>query len=204
MHNTDEELNLLESGESPPAQEVAEASDEGSESVGELGIFDLLLAEGQAAIEERALLKANKKLLAHGKLSKADAERLKLTIEEIEVGQTWEDVANVAMFAKQTCNCGSKQTFFVQFLLEQKHLREKGAFRWSAISAPKGGNLPKRTTFEYTATLICPSCAGEFGWEVEEAKEFKKTSGEDVLGDSTDGLVDDLLDLIEGGRNETL
>ena len=161
------------------------------EEAGELDIFDILLVEGQAAVEERALLKANKKLLAHGKLSKADAERLKSAIDEIEVGQTWEDVANIAMFAKQTCNCGEKQTFFVQFLLEQKHKREKGAFRWSAITAPKGGNLPKWTTFEVINTLVCPACASEFGWEVKTAREFRKTSGEEFLL----GLEEDLKSL---------
>ena len=175
--------------------------EEKEEEDSELDIFDQLLSEGKTILEERALLKANKKLLARGKLSRVDAERLKSAIDEIESAQTWEDIANVAMFAKQTCNCGEKQTFFVQFLLEQKHKREKGAFRWTAIPVPKGGDLPKRTTFEVINTLICPACADEFGWEVEKAKEFGKTSGEELLLDS-EGKLGQLLEAEEGEEEE--
>ena len=154
-------------------EELMEA-DEADEADGaEADPLDALLEESMGAVREAKEAKAARERAKRGGQTAAeqaeDAER----IRRWELANEWKAVANVAVFDRYTCACGSSQLVFSQLMVRQSHRHLRDSQRWQASTKNSAG-LPSETVVRERAVMMCAGCAPAHGFNMQNPTIWKE------------------------------
>lgn len=117
---------------------------------------------GDAAKLKREAL--NMRLSARTRQRAADELR---SIQAIIEAETWQIVRCAAMFAEQHCDgCGSIHYNFLQYMQEERKIRDPRSARWVRVLIPADG-LERETIIQPLTTHICSDCCAEHGFDVD-------------------------------------
>ena len=96
----------------------------------------------------------------------AAAEEYK-SIQAIVEADMWEAVRSGAMFAEQACDgCGSVHYNFLQYMQEERRVRDHHTRRWVRVGLPNPG-LPKETIIQPLKCHVCADCCDDHGFNVK-------------------------------------
>ncbi len=134
--------------------------------------FDMLNAEiAEATKTSRLKADAGKlKKQAHNmrlspQMRQAAADEFK-SIQAIVEANEWELVRVGAMFTEQACDgCGSIHHNFLQYMKEERKVRDKHTRRWVRIGKPILG-CELETIIQPLTTHICSHCCEDHGFNV--------------------------------------
>lgn len=134
--------------------------------------LDALLEESMGAVREAKEAKAARERAKRGGQTAAeqaeDAER----IRRWELANEWKAVANVAVFDRYICACGSSQLSFSQLMVRQQHRHLRDSQRWQASTKNSAG-LPSETVIRERAVLMCGGCAPVHGFDMQNPTIWK-------------------------------
>ncbi len=134
--------------------------------------FDLLNAEIAVAVAKTKLKSDATKLrkTAHNmRISperRAEAAAEFKAIQAIVEANEWEIMRSAAMFTEQSCDgCGSVHHNFLQYMQEERKVRDRRTRRWIRAERPVSG-LECETIIQPLATHICSDCCDDHGFNV--------------------------------------
>lgn len=134
--------------------------------------LEALLGESMASVKEEAEAKAARERIKRGGQStaerQADAERMR----RWELAHEWKIVANVGLFKRYACTCGSVTTVFEGLMTRQTHRHLRDSSRWQVVQAVRA-DLPNETMIQHHPRTTCPECAGKLGFDLSRAGEWK-------------------------------
>lgn len=88
------------------------------------------------------------------------------SIQAIVEANEWEAIRFAAMFTEQACDgCGSTHHNFLQYMKEERKVRDKRSRRWVRVSKPNS-TLPYETIIQPISTHICSDCCEDHGFSV--------------------------------------
>lgn len=89
------------------------------------------------------------------------------SIQAIVEANEWEAIRIGAMFAEQSCDgCGSVHFNFLQYMKEERKVRDKRTRRWVRVAKPIS-SLPRETIIQPLTTHICSDCCEDHQFSVE-------------------------------------
>ena len=104
--------------------------------------------------------------VAHAKASVLEAE--------IEA-ERWQIIATGALFHHQHCTgCDSDHQVFVQFMEHHQLISKPTTMKWVRALALRPA-LPRETLVQSTTTPICPNCALDHGFCLEDPDKIERT-----------------------------
>jgi hypothetical protein len=87
-------------------------------------------------------------------------------IQAIVEAELWEPVRSGALFAEQACDgCGSVHFNFLQFMQEERKVRDHRTRRWIRVSVPDT-SLDRETIVQPLKTHVCSDCCDDHGFNV--------------------------------------
>lgn len=145
-HNELSELDLLLSSSQQPVE------------IDDFAGLDKLLRESLHAGEEAKRVKAARRALAEGGITKAEREANAALVQAWELKREWTPIAYTIMFNTQQCShCGSEHRHFVGIFQQQEHKTSKIA-RWVPTGAHTH-DLPKNRKENIENVGVCCGCA---------------------------------------------
>jgi hypothetical protein len=121
-------------------------------------------------------LEAEKKALLQ-KVRKGDPDRqgriilagqIKEITAQLEAIQ-WRQIATIGLFQEQHCTfCGSIHRMFLQFMAKQEATSGPKCTRFVRSTKMEAG-FPSETVLHKTKTTVCSDCAGDFGFDLDNA-----------------------------------
>ena len=154
-------------------------SDPDDEFEADVDTLDALLSESLTLAQEQQQAKAKEKLLratrkdAEERLRRGGGSDLERAMDKALVARVaealgeWRAVANVGVFHRHNCQCGSSHAVFVGLMISQEHFREKG-LRQIVTTLHKRPNLPDVVLTRDFKTESCSICASSQGWDFQQ------------------------------------
>ncbi len=88
------------------------------------------------------------------------------SIQAIVEAEMWEVVRCGALFSEQSCDgCGSIHHNFLQFMQEERRVKDHRTRRWIRVALPQSG-LALETIIQPLTTHICSDCCEDHGFNV--------------------------------------
>lgn len=160
---TDDALN--DSLDALLEERVVEANDEGdavaeeqAEEPEELDALEALLQESLEPVRAKAELKELRARMARGGLSMRERQEIEAKVREWEARVEWDSQANVALFTRQTCACGTITSVFSGLLMRQRHRVQQNSMRW-IMTAEVNPRLPKEVAHREMHVPMCYLCS---------------------------------------------
>jgi hypothetical protein len=98
------------------------------------------------------------------------AGQIKDINQQLEAIQ-WRTIATVGLFQEQHCTyCGSIHRMFLQFMAKQVTTSGPKCLRFIRVDRQQVG-LVHEAVMHKTKTTICPDCASDFGFDLDEASQ---------------------------------
>jgi hypothetical protein len=134
------------------------------------------IAQQLQAKAQAAEIKAAKTRLQRTPPGSAQAAEDMARIAEWSARVEWRPVSVAAVFERETCaHCGTVGERFTGWMLEERHRTMRDSRRLRRISAaqanePAYADLPRRTVVQEASADICPECAPELGFDLDNAE----------------------------------
>lgn len=151
------------------SNELPELDDLLAESIEPVSILDeldALLQESIKAVEEEAAIKFLRAKQKRGGVSKEERDADEARIREWEARREWDTKANIGVFNKTECSCGSMTLTWSHLMHEQVH-KEKRVTR-SVRATAQIATLPNVTAYQVISVEACTACAGSKGWDLSQ------------------------------------
>lgn len=126
--------------------------------------LDSLLDESMALKAQTSELKSARTALKSGLVSGAERKELEADILRLELAREWLPAADVAMFSRQVCDCGSTSSLFQGIFQRQTHRNMRASARWIKSTAVANMGLQKEIKTEDSHVTHCSVCIGEAGY----------------------------------------
>lgn len=129
--------------------------------------LDALLGESVKLREEEAAVKFLREKSKKGGLSKAERDEDEARIRAWETKMEWDTKANIGVFNKTVCTCGSATLTWSHLMHAQVH-KEKKVTRTVRATA-QVALLPNQIAHQVIAVEACADCAATKGWDLNQA-----------------------------------
>ena len=138
---------------------------------GFLDLEDLLNESLAASGEAAAVAKAREMLKKKGaSLEEARVKELKEKILSWEIKNTWDIRANVTLWTRQTCSCGSEHKIYAGMFQHQILRANPSTKRWIKVSSAFS-NFSNEVIFQDAQIQMCEVCAEGKGWDLEKGEQ---------------------------------
>jgi len=149
----------------------------------EVDTLDALLSESLSQQQERVAARKHQQLLrdsrdhALQRLRKGTGDELEKAMDRALVAKAaealgeWKATANVGVFHRYNCSCGSSHAVFTGLMVSQVHYREKG-LRQLMTSTAKRPGLPDVTLVREQRVATCNICASANGWDLQQQADW--------------------------------
>lgn len=177
MHDTDETLpdidglaegegaeDLSDSEKDELAELLAQAT--GQTTNDELPDLDALLAGAMEAKAEDEQVRVARERLKRGGRAKEEVDADVALIRKWEAARIWEPCANVAVFDRYTCECGTVNTIF-SHMMQQRRMRTNHETLQLIQSDEMLEHLPNLLALQHFEVGMCRHCAPNFGFDLK-------------------------------------
>lgn len=137
-------------------------------------LLEDLLSESLVQVREQREAKAAKDRLKRGGLSAQERLEDEARIRAWEAAHEWKAEANVSLFIRYICACGSHREVFSGLMQREQHRHlTNHAKRWVAVPSAKA-DLPNEVLIKEQHMPLCYSCAEVKGWDLTKATVWEE------------------------------
>lgn len=143
------------------------------DNTGGFDALEALLAESLQVAAQKESTAAAKARLARDSGSAAERAEDAARVAAWEAAREWSLVANVAMFTRTVCECGSAHEAFAGLFARETHRTLGMSQRWRRADEADAA-MPNEVAMREASAPMCADCAERKGWLVGAAYVWKE------------------------------